>query len=295
MLSCPMPVGHATAGAPCCRLAATHQPTRRGRRYPSDVTDAQWALLDPLLPDPAWLGGRGGRQEKHCRRVIVDAIVYLVDNGIKWRALPADFPPWQTVYKRFAIWEKVGATQRILDAVRDRARLASGRMAAPSAAVIDSQSVRAAETVDRRTRGWDAGKKVNGRKRYIVVDTVGFLLAVLVTPASVQDRVAARALLLRLRATVGDRIRLVWADGGYTGTLLEWTRRTLDVVVEIVKRPDLPHFTVLPRRWVVERTLSWIVGHRRCVRDYERLPHHHEAMVRWAMIRITSRRVTQHL
>jgi transposase len=168
-------------------------------------------------------------------------------------------------------------------------------VAAPSAAVIDSQSVRAAETVGRRTRGWDAGKKVNGRKRHIVVDTVGFLLAVLVTPASIQDRVAARALLLRLRATVGDRIRLVWADGGYTGTLLDWTRRMLGVVVEIVKRPDLPHFTVLPRRWVVERTLAWIVGHRRCVRDYERLPHHHEAMVRWAMIRLASRRLTQNL
>jgi len=120
-------------------------------------------------------------------------------------------------------------------------------------------------------------------------------LAVLVTPASIQDRVAARALLLRLRATVGDRLRLVWADGGYTGTLLDWARRMLGAVVEIVKRPDLPHFTVLPRRWVVERTLAWIVGHRRCVRDYERLPHHHEAMVRWAMIRITSRRLTQTL
>ncbi|EWM13697.1 IS5 family transposase [Kutzneria sp. 744] len=277
------------------QLAETHQPTRRQRRYPSDVTDAQWALLDPLLPDPAWLAGRGGRQEKHCRRVIVDAIVYLVDNGIKWRALPADFPPWPTVYKRFAIWEKAGATQRILDGLRDRARLAGGRAAAPSAAVIDSQSVRAAATVGRATRGWDAGKKVNGRKRPIVVDTVGFLLAVLVTPASIQDRVAARALLLRLRTTVGDRLRLVWADGGYTGTLVDWARRTLGVVVAIVKRPDLPRFTVLPRRWVVERTLSWIVGHRRCVRDYERLPHHHEAMVRWAMIRITSRRLTQTL
>ncbi|MFQ6271137.1 IS5 family transposase [Kutzneria viridogrisea] len=290
-----MPAGDATAGASCCRLAATHQPTRRANRYPSDVTDAQWAVLDPLLPDPAWLGGRGGRRERHCRRVIVDAILYLVDNGIKWRALPADFPPWPTVYKRFALWEKSGATQRILDGLRDRARLAEGRVAAPSAAVIDSQSVRAAETVGRATRGWDAGKKVNGRKRHIVVDTVGFVLAVLVTPASIQDRVAARALLLRLGATVGDRIRLVWADGGYTGTLLDWARQALGVVVEIVKRPDLPHFTVLPRRWVVERSLAWITGHRRCVRDYERLPHHHEAMVRWAMIRITSRRLTQTL
>jgi transposase len=263
------------------------------RRYPSDTTDAQWALLDALLPDPAWLAGKGGRREKHCRRHVVDAILYVVDNGIKWRALPADFPPWSTVYKRFAAWEKAGATGRLVDGLRDRARLAAGRVAAPSAAIIDSQSVRAAETVGHATRGYDAGKKVNGRKRHIAVDTLGLLLTVLVTPASTQDRVAARCLLRRLRAG-GTRARLVWADGGYTGTLLDRARTTLALVVEIVKRSDLPGFTVLPRRWVVERTPARITGHRRCVRDYERLPHHHEAMVRWAMIRITSRRLITH-
>jgi transposase len=248
-------------------------------------------VLDSLLPDPAWLAGRGGRREKHCRRMIVDAILYVVDNGIKWRALPADFPPWPTVYKRFCAWEKTGTTQCLLDGLRDRARLSAGRAAAPSAAIIDSQSVRAAETVSRATRGYDAGKKVQGRKRHIVVDTAGFLLAVLVTPASTQDRVAARYLLRRLCSTVGNRLRLIWADGGYTGTLLAWARAALGLIVEIVQRPDLPRFTVLPRRWVVERTLAWITRHRRCVRDYERLRHHHEAMVRWAMIRITSRRL----
>jgi transposase len=293
LLSCPILTGGVTTGPPCCRLAAFHQPVRRERRYPTDVTDAQWAQLDPLLPDPACLAGRGGRWEKYCRRVIVDAILYVVDNGIKWRALPADFPPWPTVYKRFALWEKAGASQRVLDALRDRARLEAGRAAAPSAAIVDSQSVRAAETVSAATRGFDAGKKVAGRKRHIAVDTMGLLVAVLVTPASTQDRVAARCLLRRLRVIGGGRVRLVWADGGYTGTLLGWAREKLGLVVEIVKRPDLPHFTVLPRRWVVERTLAWITGHRRCVRDYERLRHHHEAMVRWSMIRITSRRLTQ--
>ncbi|WP_197289873.1 IS5 family transposase [Saccharothrix sp. NRRL B-16348] len=239
------------------------------------------------------LGRSGGRWEKHCRRVIVDANLYVVDNGIKWRALPADFPPWPTVYKRFAAWEKVGASQRLLDALRDRVRLAKGRVAAPSAAVMDSQSVRAAATVDRAIRGWDGGKKVQGRKRHIVVDTMGLLVAVLVTPASTQDRVAARSLLRHLRDTAGKRATLVWADGGYTGTLLDWARMTLDLLVEIVQRPQVPYFTMLPRIWVVERTLAWITGHRRCVRDYERLRHHHEAMVRWSMIRITTRRLTQ--
>ncbi|SDG04403.1 Transposase [Lentzea fradiae] len=293
MLSCPIPAGGSTAGPACCRLAATHQPSRRTCRYPTDLTDAQWAELDPLLPDPACLAGHGGRWEKHCRRLIVDAILYVVDNGIKWRALPVDFPPWPTVYKRFAAWEKAGATQRLLDALRDRVRLADGRAAAPSAAIIDSQSVRAAPTVATSTRGYDAGKKVQGRKRHIAVDTLGLLIAVLVTPASTSDRIAARSLLRRLRSAAGRRVRLVWADGGYTGTLLDWARKTLALTVEIVKRPDLPHFTVLPRRWVVERTLAWITNHRRCARDYERLRHHHEAMVRWSMIRITVRRLTR--
>ncbi|WP_245734128.1 IS5 family transposase [Lentzea jiangxiensis] len=239
-----------------------------------------------MLPDPACLADRSGRWEKHCRRVIVDAILYVVDNGIKWRALPADFPPWPTVYKRFTVWERAGATQRLLDALRDRARLASGRTAAPSAAIIDSQSVRAAPTVATSTRGYDAGKKVQGRKRHIAVDTLGLLVAVLMTPASASDRIAARSLLRRLRSAAGRRVGLVCADGGYTGTLLAWVRTTLVLTVEIVKRPDLPHFTVLPWRWVVERTLAWITHHRRCARDYERLHHHHEAIVR-SLIRIT--------
>ncbi|HEY3606952.1 MAG TPA: transposase, partial [Pseudonocardiaceae bacterium] len=148
------------------------QPTaRRARRYPSDTTNAQWALLDPLLPDPAWLTGHGGRPETHCRRQIVDAIFYLVDNGIKWRALPADFPPWSTVYNYLAAWEAAGITQRVLDGLRDRVRLRDGRTAEPTAGIIDSQSLRAAETVPMTSRGYDAGKKVNGRKQHIAVDT----------------------------------------------------------------------------------------------------------------------------
>ncbi|PSL52463.1 transposase [Saccharothrix carnea] len=166
-------------------------------------------------------------------------------------------------------------------------------MAAPSAAVMDSQSVRAAATVGRATRGWDGGKKVAGRKRHIVVDTLVLLVAVLVTPASAQDRVAARSLLRRMRATAGKRAVLVWADGGYTGPLIERARRVLGLAMEIVQRQQVPYFTVLPRGWVVEGTLAWITGHRHCVRDYERLRHHYEAMVRWSMIRISSRRLTQ--
>jgi transposase len=257
------------------------------------MTDAQWAVIDPLLPDPAWLTGQGGRREVHCRRQIVDAIFYVVDNGIKWRALPADFPPWSTVYNYFAAWEKAGITAAVLDGLRDRVRLKDGRAAAPSAAIIDSASVKAAETVSATSRGYDAGKKINGRKRHIAVDTLGLLLCVLVTAASVQDRDGAKPLLEQLGGAF-HRIRLVWADGGYAGKLVDWTRTTLKITIHIVKRSDdMTGFVVLPRRWVVERTLAWIARHRRCVRDYERLPAHHEAMVRWSMIRITSRRLAK--
>ncbi|HEU5475652.1 MAG TPA: transposase [Actinophytocola sp.] len=153
--------------------------------------------------------------------------------------------------------------------------------------------MRAAETVGQPTRGYDAGKKVNGRKRRIAVDTLGLLLSVLVTAASVQDRDAARPLLDALAASY-HRIRLVWVDGGYAGKLLGWTRTSLTIVLQIVKRSDdTTGFVVLPRRWVVERSLAWITRHRRCVRDYERLPTHHEAMVHWSMIHITSRRLAK--
>ena len=296
MLSCLIPPGDVARGVACCRLAVFHRSAAGGRerRYPSDTTDVQWALIDPLLPDPAWLGGQGGRRETHCRRAIVDAIFYLVDNGIKWRALPIDFPPWSTVYNYFAAWQAAGVTQDLLDELRERVRLAEGRTAEPTAAIVDSQSVKAAETVGRERRGFDAGKKINGTKRHIAVDTIGLLLCVVVTAASVQDRDGARPLLSVL-ANACQRVQLVWVDGAYAGKLVDWARSSWAIVLEVVKRSDdTSGFVVLPRRWVVERTLGWITRHRRCVRDYERLSTHHEAMVSWSMIRIASRRLAKH-
>lgn len=295
MLLCRSLAPGVAPGTACCRLAPFHDGggLSRVRRYPSDTSDAQWAVIDPLLPDPAWLTGVGGRPETHCRRTIVDAIFYVADNGIKWRALPADFPPWSTVYNYFATWEAAGITQDVLDGLRARVRQREGRTAAPSAGSIDSQSVRAAETVPATSRGYDTGKKVNGRKRHIAVDTLGLLLYVLVTPACVQDRDAARPMLAHLAGSL-RRLRLLWADGGYAGKLVSWASGHLHLTVQITKRPqDATGFVVIPRRWVVERTLAWITRHRRCARDYERLPQHHEAMVRWSMIRITSKRLTK--
>ena len=184
--------------------------------YPSDPTHAEWALIGPLLPVPACQTPVGGRPEEHSRRVVLDAIRYVIHNGCVWRALPADFPPWRTVYGLYQRWHARGVTIALHDALRAAARLAAGRNAEPTAAVIDSQSVRAAATVPKASRGWDNAKKVNGRKRHIALDTGGLLLEVLATPASVQDRDAARPLLFNL-TRARRRVRRAWADAVYAG------------------------------------------------------------------------------
>ena len=201
--------------------------------YSSSVTDAEWAILEPLLPAPGSTAGRGGRPEKHCRRVIVDAILYIVRGGIAWRQLPVEFPPAATVYAVFARWARSGAWQRILDALRDRLRVRAGRDRCPTAAIIDSQTVPAADTVPRSSRGWDGGKRTNGVKRHIAVDVTGLLLAVVVTAASIQDRDAAHRLLAALRGSFST-IRLVWADGGYPGRLLIWAKDALTLTMQII-------------------------------------------------------------
>ena len=180
-------------------LPGRDQPQYPRRCYPSDMSDAEWAICEPLLPHPAWLAGKGGRPSRYCMRDVIDGIRYLTHNGPVWRALPADFPPAWTVYWRAARWQADGSTETMHDQLRDRVRLAAGRHRLPTAAIIDSQSVKAAEEVARPGRGYDAGKKINGRKRHIAVDVTGLLLTVLVTAASVQDRDAAKPLLWNLR------------------------------------------------------------------------------------------------
>jgi transposase len=240
----------------CCPAGLSR--SSRARRYPSDMTEAEWAVCEPLLPAPAWLAGRGGRPASRCMRDIVDAIRYLTHNGPVWRALPADFPPAGTVYWWADKWQADGSAERMHDDLRDRVRAAAGRATAPTAAIIDSQSVKGSEMIGRARRGYDAGKKVSGTKRHLAVDTIGLLLTVLVTAASVQDRDAAKPLLWNLRRAFPS-IKLAWADGGYAGKLVTWAASKLKpkLKLEIVRRPDDLHtFQVLPRRWVVERTLA---------------------------------------
>jgi transposase len=262
---------------------------RRTRSYPSDLTDAQWQLIAPYLP--AEVPGRRGRPRIWPLRVIVEAILYVDRTGCAWRYLPSDFPPWRTVYGYFAAWRDDGTLARLHDGLRAQVRTAAGRDPEPTAAVIDSQSVRAADTVPGTGRGWDNAKKVNGTKRHIAVDAMGLLLAVVITAACVQDRDGARPLLWNLRRAC-RRVRLVWADSVYNGKLTAWAA-ALKIRIQIVARRNPHAFEVLPRRWVVERTFAWISKHRRTVRDYERLPASHEAMLLWAMTDLMTRRLTQ--
>lgn len=245
-------------------------------------------MIEPLLPAP----GAGGRPEKHPRRDVVDAILYVVRAGCAWRALPADFPPWQTVYWYFNRWEQQRVTEKILPVVRGQVRAVEGRDPEPTAGIIDSQSVKGADTVGQDSRGYDAGKKINGRKRFIVTDTTGLLLTVMVCSAGRQDRDGAKNTLLGLY--LATAVRFVFADAGFAGRLLDWAQTVLRTRIEIVRKAAGQRgFAVIPRRWAVERTLAWLTAHRRLARDYERHRSTSEAMVRWAAINTMTRRLVR--
>ncbi|MGW3078620.1 IS5 family transposase [Kitasatospora sp. NPDC001132] len=210
-----------------------------------------------------------------------------------WRAVPADFPAWDRVYAFFRRWRDTGLVAEFHDRLRDRVRRGAGRDPEPTAGIIDSQSVKGAASVPAASRGFDAGKRVNGRKRHIVVDTLGLLLVVMVTAASATDRESGQRLLARLRERHW-RITLVWADGGYTGRLVDLARDAWRVALTVIKRSgDTAGFVVLPKRWLVERTFAWLVRSRRLVRDYETRTDTSEAMIRWSMSMVMSRRLAR--
>jgi putative transposase len=269
--------------------------------YPSDLNDAEWALLAPVIP-PAKPGGRP--RSVDIRR-IVNGLFYLLRSGCAWRYLPREYGPWQTIYWYFRQWRLDGTWAGIHARLRELARLHAGRDPAPSAAILDSQSVK---TLMGGVRGFDGGKKLAGRKRHILVDTQGFLLAVVVHPANLPDRQGGKLVLNALGGAF-PRLQRIWADQGYTGALIPWSAQEHGVRLEVVYpafrqlrryAPDVttdlgdtPGFRVIPKRWIVERTFSWLGRQRRLSKDYERLASTAEALIYLVGIRLLLARLAR--
>ena len=252
-------------------------------RYPSDLTDAEWKRIEPIFDR--------FRFDEHDPRELLNAVFYLVKSGCQWRMLPNEFPPWQTVYYHFRKWRKLNLLQRLCDRIRRAARVAEGRDPSPSVAVIDTQSV----DTDRQGglgRGRDPSKNVTGRKRHVIVDTLGLLLAVVVHPANKSDGQAAPPVLKQMLGKV-PRLKVIFADKGYKGLPGGLLWRCFHWLLSIVESEEnTSGFDPLPKRWIIERTFGWFGGYRRLVRDYERRPEMAEAMIRAAMIRLMAPRIT---
>jgi putative transposase len=255
-------------------------------RYATELTDAQWAFLQPMLPP----GSKLGRPPTD-RRLILNAILYILKGGIQWRLLPAHFPPWKTVYHIFRKWSRDHIWEAINARLRAHARKDEGKRSRPTAAILDSQSVKS--DPHGGAVGYDAAKRIKGRKRHILVDTLGLILSVLVTPASTPEREGGMALLSDALGWF-TWLRLLWVDGGYSGDEFALSVKELrpKLEVQVVKRSDdASGFEVLPHRWIVERTLAWLMRQRRLVRDYETTQASAQAWIYIAMIRIQLRRL----
>jgi putative transposase len=251
------------------------------KNYQTNQTDHQWKVIEKLINDQ--------RKRKFSLRVIMNALLYVTKTGIQWRMLPADFPKWQLVYYYFRKWTNEGLIEEVHNNLVEKIRLKKGKNLSPSLGLLDSQSVKTQSmTIEK---GYDGNKKINGRKRHIVTDTLGLIIAIVVHNADIQDRIGAREVISDLRFKY-PRLRKILADQGYTGELAEWTLKIFGWTIEIVKKvAGISGFNVLPKRWIVERTFGWLSFQRRLVRDYEVLNDCSISFVQLAMIRIMLNRV----
>lgn len=257
----------------------------RTQTYPTDLTDRHWDCIKDLIP----AAKPGGRPRRLDMRQVINAILYILVTGAQWRMLPKDYPHWKSVYHYFRIWRDDRTWQRIHDTLRAQVRQRAGRHKHPTAGCLDSQSVKSSSVPG--VRGYDCGKMVKGRKRHVLVDTLGLLLAVVVTAASVSDAKGARLLFARLGGSC-KKLRRIWVDGSYRGKLLSWVIEHCIFLLEPVLRSDeMKGFVLLKRRWVVERTFAWLTQCRRLGKEYEVLPASSEAMIYIAMTRLMIRRL----
>lgn len=264
------------------------------RAYPTDLSDARWVLIEPVLS--AWRqaraeAGLGLSPPVHDLREIVNAILYVNRAGCAWQLLPHDFPPYKTVFDYYAKWETDGTTRAIHDLLRAKVREQAGRAAGPTAAIIDARVVKTSGNAPESSTGYDAGKRTKGRRQHIATDTLGLLLALVITAASVQDTNGGKD-VTSLLAAGHPSVTAGWVDGGYKNGFLQHAADAGITFQVVPKDPDQKGFAPLPRRWAVERTFGWLVLHRRLVRDYETLPERSATMIHWALIDNMSKRLT---